>query len=395
MSKTRNLVFVAIIAVCLFSVIGYKAVIAATPLTAPQRSTLEGREYQTFPKISDETVSSGGFQDDFEQYVADLIPQRDAVLLTNAALQRKTIELANVPFGYKAYPTFFGSDRILVPEDEVIYQKPQTKLEVTKESLNEAADKCSAVINSDSDVDWAFYLVDRSASSAANPAHSLSANVADYDYLREELLEKLPESCAVVDGAYYDFSEFKTAYFRTDHHWQIMGGVEAYRKISAALGNEPIEFDAVNVVYPGPFWGSNARRGLACVGGGDIVYDVEYSRSSLEVKIDGKRQSEPSLCAAYDEGHKKYHKDDIFSNVYADYFHNDYGLIEIENAEKRNGKSLLIVSDSFSNNIERFFAENYQNVYVLDMRFYKGTVKGFLEENDVDDGVFIWQEVNL
>ena len=395
MSKVRNIIFVAIIAVCLFSVIGYKVAVAATPLTAPQRSTLEGREYQGFPKVSTEAISDGDFQDDFEQYIADLIPRRDTVLLANAALQRKTIELANVPFGYAAYPTFFGSKYVYIPEGQLVYEKPELVSKTAEESLDEKAQKYSRIIDNNADVNWVFYLVDRGATSAANPAHALSANVEDYDYLRTEFLDKLPESCVVVDGAYYDSSEFQNDYFHTDHHWRIQGGMKAYEKISEALGNDSIEFGTVGEVYSGPFWGANARSGLAPVGSGDAVFDVEYDKSEIGVKINGKKHDADSLDAGYSDGFEGYEKEETFTNVYSHYFHGDYGMIEIENTQNKNGKLLLVVADSFSNCIERFFAEGYQYVCVLDPRHFNDSIQSVLDEHDFTDGVFFLSEPNL
>jgi hypothetical protein len=47
------------------------------------------------------------------------------------------------------------------------------------------------------------------------------------------------------------------------------------------------------------------------------------------------------------------------------------------------------VGDSFTDNFDRFFAESYRHVIVVDLRHYSDTLESLLSENEVDDCVFI------
>ena len=390
--RARNIVFIAVIAACLLSVVVYKAIIYFTPLEEEESSALEARTYQNLPDLTWDSFSSGEYQDDFEQFVADSIPGRDAALLANAALQRSAISAANVPFGYEAYPTFYGSEYLYISGIGAVWGEPMG--EPAKESFAEHADSCSELMAIDSDIDWVFCLCDDVRTSAANPAIPLTSNeVSRSSYYAEDFLNLLPEDCIVVDDSYSSTEEFAEDHFLTDHHWNIRGAIRAYDSIIEALGKEPVEFGEVYTAYEGPFWGSFARRGLSLQGEGDVVLDVEYDRSSLRVTADGVEQDESFLDESYADGYTSYTKSSLFSDCYANYFHSDRGLIEIENLDVQNGESLLIIGDSFSNCMERFFAESYQYVYVIDPRHYEeGTIQEFLDGHDIDDGVFICQE---
>ena len=388
--QVRNIAFVAVAAACLLTVVVYKAAIYLTPLEDEESSTLEGRVYQNLPELTWESFESGEYQDDFEQFVADSVPGRDEVLLANAALQRSAIRLANLPFGFDAYPTFFGSDYVCIPSLGAVWAKSKTVEDVKQDDMDEWAEACSKVIETAPDVEWAFYLCDRSSVSEANPAALLSSDIADYSYLAEGFLTQLAGDCTVIDGSYTNTDDFAEDHYLTDHHWTIQGAMKTYQAIIEVFDKEALEFGEVYVAYEGPFWGSSSRSGLALPGGGDTVCDVEYDRSSLKVTVDGVERDESFLDESYADDYDGHFNSSLFENTYATYFHSDYGLIEIENLDVQNGESLLIIGDSYTNCMERFFAESYRYVYVIDPRHYEeGTIQEFLAGHDIDDAAFV------
>ena len=98
--NSRNIIFSFCVCVVLCLCLGHNVVRAVGGLSDDSaRSYLEGRTYQTFPELAVGTLADGSFQSKFEQYIADLIPMRDDVMLLNAGLQRTTIALADAPFG--------------------------------------------------------------------------------------------------------------------------------------------------------------------------------------------------------------------------------------------------------------------------------------------------------
>lgn len=389
--KVRNIVFVAVAAACLLTVVVYKAAVLLTPLEDEVSSTLEGRVYQNLPELTWEAFESGEYQDDFEQFVDDSVPGHDAALLANAALQQCAITIANIPFGFDARPTFYGSDYVYMASIGAIWGMPEDA--PSEEEMADWAEACSEVIETDSGIDWVFYLCDGTAVTAANPVLSLtSADASGYSYLEDGFLDLLPESCTIVDGSYTSTEEYVEDHFLTDHHWNIRGALRAYDSVIEALGKEPVEFGEVYVAYEGPFWGSYARRGLSILGEGDVILDVEYERSSLRVTVDGVEQYASYLDESFAADYTSYTKSSMFADCYGSYFHGDPGLIEIENLDVQNGESLLIIGDSYTNCMERFFAESYQYVYIIDPRNYEeGTIQEFLDGHDIDDGVFICQ----
>lgn len=113
------------------------------------------------------------------------------------------------------------------------------------------------------------------------------------------------------------------------------------------------------------------------------------------MSINGKEASDEDVAhrETYAEGAWDENR---YANRYAEYYHGDKGLIEFGNPDASTDAELLIVTDSYSNSMERLLAAHYRTTYALDPRHTSTTVAQFLEEHDkVSDVVFIMREANL
>ncbi len=387
MGKVRNIAFVALVFAVLSCVIVGNVAAASSGAAQSVRSYLEGRLYQVLPDISVQGFMDETLQDETEAYLSDSIPYRNEVVLWNASLQRASIESANLVADYEAYPTFFGSDYVIAPSQGRLYETPY-KQDAWEVYCNEALPKYQQVMDAHPNVRWRFAMVNRSATTEESPAASLVLNHADDAWFRDRLARVADEK-QLVDLSDLSFADGD--YFSTDHHLTIQGAQKAYRSIADSLGIKPISFEDTYTLYGGPFYGSLARGGLD-MRFSDIVEDVHYQHGDYRVWVDGKEKGMDYLGKGFSEA--GYTPQDRYANAYAGCFHGDPGLIEIRN-DKAPEKTLLIVGDSYSSNMERFFAESYSRVYVLDLRHYDGTLDDFLKDNEVDDCVFICAPNNL
>jgi len=386
MRKVSDIVFACCVSAVLFLCIG-SAVFAHVADDGEEAvSYLEGREYQQRPDFSLDAYVGHEYQDQFEQYVADLTPNRDEVLLASAALQRFGIESANLVFGYPAYHTFFGSKYLASPEYGAVAEYPTKRSKVSEEFLAEKAELFGSVMRAHPGLHWQFALVDRSRNSVANPAHDLVADVADYPYYRSAFLAKLPKACNCIDLGQETSASYLEHYYRTDHHWQVSGALGAYRQAMEGFGRKALEIGDPPIVYEGPFYGSEARSGLVTAYWDDI-HDVRVPTPRWQVKVDGEKVDPTWLNESFKDGFVGYEKTKRFSNAYAEHFHGDVGEIHIRNAKGKG--ALLIVGDSFTNPIDYMFAYSYRDVFVLDSRHYSGKLTTFLKKHKVDDALFL------
>ena len=388
--KIANIVFVGIISAMLFSVIGYEVIQHVIPgFNVPRESYLEGRKYQHFQKPTVHAFVNGDFQTSFSKSIADDIPLRDKVIALNAAAQRSVIEIANAPFNFEAYPTFFGAGYVCIPAMGRVSAMPPVQSVDLATSIDGAASSWSAFIEKYPDIRWFVFMPDWPSISFVSPVHDLIANPVDRAYWEDRFFSKLPESCTYVDGAYEDVDDWESAFFKTDHHWQIQGAFAAYRKIAKTLGVTPIESVELYETDSGQFYGAYARSGLCFPDEGDAVWDIAYDSSPLIVRINGKAVDPTSLDEGFHDPGTSYRAQSEFQNIYAEWFHSDHGLIEIENENAETSKTLLIIGESFSNNFERLFAENYCKIYVVDPRLFEGDINQLIAAAHPDDALVI------
>ena len=277
--KVRNIVFSVLVATVLCSVIGVHIASLAPGYDMPTKSQLEGRNYTEFPAINSKSVFGGKAQDAFESYVADRVVNRDTVLLSNAALQRSLIRVANCAFSYDVYPTYYGSDSLVCEPLQAVIEEPIKQKNNSAEHLEKMAQRFTSFMERHDDKRFAFYFVERVSTSKASPAFDLCTDVADYAYFKKHFIDKLPEACRVFDGSYHDTEEFFVDHFTTDHHWQVQGAVKAYQEIIKSFDKQPVEFSGYELVLENGFYGAMAREGLCVEGDGSNLYDVVYKRS--------------------------------------------------------------------------------------------------------------------
>ncbi|MBQ2696001.1 MAG: hypothetical protein IJF61_01725 [Clostridia bacterium] len=76
------------------------------------------------------------------------------------------------------------------------------------------------------------------------------------------------------------------------------------------------------------------------------------------------------------------------SPKYGIFMGGDHQFAEI-NTENKNGKTLLVMKDSYANTLLPFLVEQYETVLVIDPRNFYSTVTALTEEYDIDDMLFV------
>ena len=68
------------------------------------------------------------------------------------------------------------------------------------------------------------------------------------------------------------------------------------------------------------------------------------------------------------------------------------GTTEGNSGETRN---LLLIKDSFANCFAPLVAEDYDNVYMIDMRFFRGDMQEYMEANNITDVLVLYNVSNF
>lgn len=396
MQKIRNIVLLVCASGLLCCTMGFKVLnklnipVPSALQTNVERSYLEGRPYTRLPNPSVDSFLSGDFQDDLESYTADALPLRETLLLGKASLQRLSISQMAALLGYDAYHTFFGSGYLHETEGNRLLAAPARQSKKVLNGLAASVDSINDFVASNPGYSYYFAMPYRSDVLGIGPLAGLVSEPVDAEFLQSRIFSRLSPDITQIDLMPSSYEEFKEDYFKTDHHWNIKGAYKAYCKINEAMGNASSTLPCGELLtFPtAQFYGSEARSGLDTSMGPDMIQDYEFAVPNHEAWIYGELMPNDFAAStqAYIDG---FQPDNPFVNLYADYWHADYGQIVFVNQDNKTSKNLLIVADSFSNPMERMFLSSYSRVYVYDPRYATISLADFLKKyDDIDDILF-------
>lgn len=79
---------------------------------------------------------------------------------------------------------------------------------------------------------------------------------------------------------------------------------------------------------------------------------------------------------------------------YAVFFGGNYGSVEVDTGNQ-NGKHLLIIKDSFANAFAPFAAEDFDKVFLVDLRYFSGNLLDYVEEHHITDVLILYSMSNM
>lgn len=174
-------------------------------------------------------------------------------------------------------------------------------------------------------------------------------------------------------------------YFGTDHHWTALGAYYSYEKFAELSGIEKMPLDRYRQVEFDGFLGS--------------FYNDTGKLPVLEKnpdKVIAYRPNENATLVYTTTKGEKIKWDVIYdvsnygkSLKYSTFIGSDNPFTEITNPDITDGSSIVVVKESFGNAFVPFLVENYSKVYVIDYRYYNGSVSKFVKDNGVDTVLYI------
>ena len=306
----------------------------------------ENRYLQLTPKLSWDTIMSGDFMEDMEEYTSDQIVFRDLWTATRSLLQRAEgkEDISGTYLG--AEGRYFAK----VTEDSFNRAGLEKNAGYIREFFAASGKSCRAMI----------------VPSPAGVLRDMLPENAPY-YDEAGAFERLD---AALGGSLLDVREtladVEDPYYHTDHHWTTMGAQAAYRRWAEVTGHTVRE-DAL-VCATEAFRGTLYSKVLLP----DSVYDSVYYAPEItaeSVVCDGKDGT------LYD-GDALTRKD-----KYELFLGGNYGQCVITTGTE-NGKHLLLVKDSFANSFVPFLLGDYETVTMVDLRYFRGSMAELEAESD-------------
>ena len=214
----------------------------------------------------------------------------------------------------------------------------------------------------------------------------------------ETMQSHLSDSVVAVNG--YDALRPHTdeyLYFRSDHHWTQLGAYYAYRAVMEAIGETPYELDEFEQgEVQGDFlgtlynWSKTYPQASALAANPDKVYFWRPVRDFTTRIYSDLTMNEATAWNGYvisstvqGEGNK-----------YMAFMSGDQPLIHVS-TDVGNGKSVLVLKESYGNAFCPYLVNHYENVFIVDPRQYNGSglpsgdLVKFIEEHPIDDIIII------
>lgn len=173
-------------------------------------------------------------------------------------------------------------------------------------------------------------------------------------------------------------------YFRTDHHWTLPGAYVGYEAFCRQTGNTVRSYDSfAPKAVTKSFYGTLYSRVLDQTMPPDQMYAPTALRRPDSVLCDGKKAE-----GIYDT-RKLRGKD-----KYGYFFGGNYGIVQMKTGAD-SSKKLVVFKDSYANSMVPFLLQDYEEIVMIDLRYYRLSVNDLLEQYAGADILVLYEMSNF
>ena len=174
-------------------------------------------------------------------------------------------------------------------------------------------------------------------------------------------------------------------YYKTDHHWTSYGAYLAYLTYMDYLGLEIVDINNLEKITINNFLGTYYNRSKYFKADSDFI--TYYNILGLHIEIDGKEQLSLMDLDKFKS-----------SDKYSAFLWGNNGLTKVINeniSEERKGSSILIFKDSYANSFIQFLSYNYEIIDIIDLRYFKESIRNFMKDKDYNEILIMYSFNNL
>ncbi len=332
-------------------------------------SETEKRVLAKFPKADFESVENGEFTDGLEKYLSDHFPLRDTFIGINA--------YAGVVLGktgengiYKAKDGYLITAPSEYDERRTVKNAGYIEKFIDKTKLN------SELII----IPTAGYSL----------SEKLPWNHKEYnDGKIFDCVKSAVKSADFIDvrNTFEKHKADTQIYYKTDHHLTGKGSLLVYGEFCKAAGIEEKSFSLIKSV--------------------DGFYGTTYSKSGFwltksdSVEIYGCVPAS-KFTVTIDDGKGENRYDSLYfdshlgeKDKYPVFLDGNHAFVRIHNEDLKNGKKLLLIKDSYAHCFATLAAENYEEIVMIDLRYYKKPLSKLTKEERFTEALFMFGSENI
>lgn len=324
----------------------------------------EKKVLPAFPEITWDAVADGSWGKSLEDYLASHFPLRDFFVGVHAYWQQ-ALGLNGNNGVYKAEDGYL----ITAPGD-FDEGRAQRNLQYLKQFAQTTNLDASLMI-----VPSAGYILEDKLPKL-------------HEAYEDKTLFSLAEASGLqlVDLRDHFLADTEDLYYRTDHHLTAAGSLRMYQQFCAARGITPKNF-ALAESYPGFYGTTYSKSGLWETAPDTLEIYKRSEPGQFVVTITEKQDS------VYDSLYFGEHLENM--DKYPVYLDGNHAVVTIENKSVENGKTLLLLKDSYAHCFATYLAEHYEKIVMVDMRYYRSSVQTLAEAKGATEILYLYGAENL
>lgn len=334
-------------------------------------SSSEKRYLEQAPAFSFQSLVSGDFGEDFENFLSDQTAGR------------------NFWVGLSAYYNYAignnGSTGIYKCKDGYLVNDPENMDELSRNIgfINDFAAKCP--------VDTTVLV----APSTGYVCDDILPAVHK-QYRDDEMFPQMEEGLSaagfidVREAFKNEYADGNQIYYKTDHHWTAYGAYIAYRELGGALGYTPHAKEDYHVTeYPGFYGTTYSSSGFWLTDPDTVeVWDNPANDGSVITTITDNGEVTEQKDMFYPD-----HLEE--DDKYPIYLDGNHPYTVIRNSAASSNEKLLVVKDSFAHSMVPYLADHYSEIIMIDLRYYTGSVSQLVGSEGIDRVLVVYSIDNL
>lgn len=349
--------------------------IAFLALPKKAYSTSEKRYLASFPKLTSESFLSGQFGTDFEKYLSDHMTGRNFFVGLNA--------YANLVQGLNGVSgKYLCSDGYIINEPLNQYDN---RLDENTEIIKTFADSVDVPVTMTLVPSTGYIMEDKL------PSNHLPYKDDEYFARMESAFNDSGVSFVNLLEPFQTYTaNGDQLYYKTDHHWTSLGAYRAYQLICQSMGLEATPEDQFNIESYPDFYGTTYS--------GSAYWFTAPDNIEL---WENKNHTEDSITVEITEGQTTTESDSLFykehlseDDKYPVYLDGNQPFERITNKNAPEGK-LIVIKDSFAHCLVPFLADNYSEIVMVDLRYYKASVSDLIKTENADQVLIAYGIDNL
>lgn len=366
MKKPENLkAYVKYMPTAVFCLFIFAVMIMYIVIPDSDFSALEKRSLSDMPKPAVNTALDGSFGKDFETYLADQMPLRTFWVGTNAY--------------YNLFSGRNGQNGVYKAKDDYLMAEPvrdNPLLEKNISYINEFIENVQ--------IPSYVCIVPTSGYIYSNELPAVHYEYNDDDIIEKahELFRETSEYTKFVDitDKFKELSADEQLYYKTDHHWTSLGAYECYKLLGKAMGFTPTNIRDFEIESHDGFYGTNYSKSALWFTPSESIElwkNTNHSGNSITVSLQDGEDVTVSNSMFFEENLNT-------QDQYTVFLGGNHAMVRIKNEQYSGDKKLLVLRDSYSHCIAPFLADNYSEIVLIDLRYYKDNVSELVKSEEID-----------